>query len=37
VQQLIALGFPEAAAAEALAACGGNVEEAASLLFSGTF
>ena len=37
VQQLVALGFPESAAAEALAACGGNVEEAASLLFSGTF
>ncbi len=37
VGQLVALGFPQAAAAEALAACGGNVEEAASLLFSGTF
>ena len=37
VQQLVALGFPESAAKEALTACGGNVEEAASLLFSGTF
>jgi DNA damage-inducible protein 1 len=33
--QLTALGFSEALAAEALAACGGNVEHAASLLFSG--
>ena len=33
----MALGFNREQAAEALAACGGNVEQAAALLFSGSF
>jgi len=37
VAQLAALGFPKKDAEEALQACGGNVEQAASLLFSGGF
>lgn len=35
IEQLIALGFPRAAAVRALEATGGNVEYAASLLFQG--
>jgi DNA damage-inducible protein 1 len=37
VGKLVELGFTAAAAAEALAACDGNAEQAAALLFSGGF
>ncbi len=37
VAKLVELGFTAAAAAEALAACDGNAEQAAALLFSGGF
>jgi len=35
IDQLVALGFSKAEAVNALAACGGNVEYAAGLLFQG--
>ena len=35
IERLIALGFPRVAAVEALAACGGNEEYAAGVLFGG--
>jgi len=37
VQKLVELGFPAAQAAQALAACGGDVEQAAALLFGSQF
>jgi len=33
VQQLVGIGFPRQLVEDALAACGGNVEQAASFLY----